>query len=275
MTMLGIVIADLMMLSRVEVLWRRSRHYWLVVGILLTEWVSFVAINWWLLFQAYPELNDGRPLGQDVISCTMIFNPRYDRLAPASAWIPLLYDTTVIAFVIARTLPGSKGKATFAAIGTEMLREGIAYYSVVFAVTFTLTLMIAFADPGIKNICAQLELCLTSVMMSRITLALKRHLVDLGSVKGCGHHASPLEWGAVTRPPRIAFSRGRVHYVQRAPCDTGALAIVSHVAGKESDARATVTIVGCGQNVDTVEMVDMGDPDKDVDVPEELNELPV
>ncbi|VDB91623.1 unnamed protein product [Peniophora sp. CBMAI 1063] len=110
----------------------------------------------------------------------MIFNPRYDRLAPASAWIPLLYDPTIIAFVIARTLPGSKGKATFAVIGT------IAYYSVVFAVTFTLTLMIAFADPGIKNICAQLELCLTSVMMSRITLALKRHLVDITPILSSG-----------------------------------------------------------------------------------------
>ena len=96
MTMLGIVIADLMMLSRcacvcvigvgshidvlhphsVEVLWRRSRYYWFAVGILLVEWVSFVAINWWLLFQAFPEINDGRALGQDVISCTMIFDPR-------------------------------------------------------------------------------------------------------------------------------------------------------------------------------------------------------
>lgn len=78
-----------------------------------------------------------------------------DKIAPASAWIPLLYDTTVIALVIVRTLPARKNKATFMAIGTEMLREGIMYYGVVFAVTFTLTLMIAFADPGIKNICAQ------------------------------------------------------------------------------------------------------------------------
>ena len=82
--------------------------------------------------------------------------PFSNRIAPASAWIPLLYDTTVITLVIARTLPTTrKRRVAFRAIGTEMLREGIAYYSVVFAVTFALTLMIAFADPGIKNICAQ------------------------------------------------------------------------------------------------------------------------
>ena len=82
--------------------------------------------------------------------------PFSNRIAPASAWIPLLYDTTVITLVIVRTLPTTrKRRVAFRAIGTEMLREGIAYYSVVFAVTFALTLMIAFADPGIKNICAQ------------------------------------------------------------------------------------------------------------------------
>ena len=81
--------------------------------------------------------------------------PFSDKIAPASAWIPLLYDTTVIVLVIARTLPTNKHKVTFKAIGSEMLREGIVYYGVVFAVTFALTLMIAFADTGIKNICAQ------------------------------------------------------------------------------------------------------------------------
>ncbi|VDB91801.1 unnamed protein product [Peniophora sp. CBMAI 1063] len=263
MTMLGIVIADLMMLGRVEALWRSSRYYWVAVGILLTEFIAFVAINWWLLFHPYPEINDGRPLGQDVVSCTMIFDPRYDKIAPASAWLPLLYDTTVIALVIARTLPRSKRKVTFATIGTEMLREGIVYYSVVFAVTFALTLMIAFADPGIKNICAQLELCLTSVMMSRITLALKNHLIGFNETdKQARYSNPPLEWGVITRPQRIALARGRVHYVERTSSNTGGmLTVVSHPAGRPEGGKKSVTILGEDRDEDRIEMVDMLDKD--------------
>lgn len=107
-------------------------------------------------------------------------------------------------------------------------------------------------------------------MMSRITLALKRHLVDLGAAHRNGRISNPLEWGAVTRPPRIALSRGRVQYVERADCDTGMLAVVSHVAGKE-DMKATVTIVGCEGNTDAMELEDLSD--KDLDTP--ISDLPV
>ena len=98
-------------------------------------------------------------------------------------------------------------------------------------------------------------------MMSRITLALKKHLVDLGSTAHHRGRSNPLEWGAVTRPARIPLSRGRVQYVQRAPCDTGLLSVVSHVAGRK-DVNGTVAIVGCEENEESIEMVDMCDSDK-------------
>ena len=97
-------------------------------------------------------------------------------------------------------------------------------------------------------------------MMSRITLALKRHITDLAATHPPGHIPNPLEWGAITRPSRIALSRGRVQYVERAPCDTSMLAVVSHIAGKEDDAKAKTTIVGaCNENVNSIQMVELGD----------------
>lgn len=53
-------------------------------------------------------------------------------------------------------------------------RDAIIYYSVIFSITLVLTLMIAFAEPGIRNITAQLQLLITVTMMSRITIHVKK-----------------------------------------------------------------------------------------------------
>ena len=92
--------------------------------------------------------------------------------AAASAWLPLLYDSIVLALTIRCTC----SHVTYPTVGRTMrmlLQEGILYYrcvsmtclflnagliehgSVIFSVTFGLTLMIALAPEGLKNLLAQ------------------------------------------------------------------------------------------------------------------------
>ena len=97
-------------------------------------------------------------------------------------------------------------------------------------------------------------------MMSRITLALKRHLADLAASHLPDRTSKPLEWGAVTRPPRIALTRGRVQYVERAPGDTGILAVVSRVAHSD-DVKTKAVSGGYEGDRDVIEMDDMEDLD--------------
>ncbi|KAI0031180.1 hypothetical protein K488DRAFT_8493, partial [Vararia minispora EC-137] len=91
----------------------------------------------------------------------------------ASAWLPLIYETTVMGLTLYRTLP-FVWQEPAAVIMNRLLREGLLYYAVIFSVTLTLTIMIPVAPQATKNITAQLELLLTVTMMSRITLDLKR-----------------------------------------------------------------------------------------------------
>ncbi|GJE88317.1 hypothetical protein PsYK624_044000 [Phanerochaete sordida] len=103
----------------------------------------------------------------------MIFDPaKVGGIASASAWMPLLYDTLILALTLNRTLGPVRNKTT-SKIAKVLLRDGILYYTVIFAVNLVLTLMIATAPPGLQNITAQLEQMLTVTMMSRITLHLR------------------------------------------------------------------------------------------------------
>jgi len=105
----------------------------------------------------------------------MIFNPSIGPIAAASGWLPLLFDTIVLALTLARTLSlAQRRSAAPRDIVHALVRQGLLYYALIFSVTLVLTIMIAVADVSVRNITAQLELCLTVTMMSRITLDLKR-----------------------------------------------------------------------------------------------------
>ncbi|KZV66240.1 hypothetical protein PENSPDRAFT_667872 [Peniophora sp. CONT] len=257
MTMVGIALADLIMLSRVEALWRDSKYHWYAAGGLFTLWSTFITVNSWLLAHTGP--------------CTMVFDKQYERIAPASAWLPLLYDTTVIILTLMRTWPSRKGgrlSTNAYVIGAELLREGVLYYGVIFGVTFSLTLMIAFAPAGIQNICAQLELCLTSAMMSRITLTLKRRFASDNDMPYEPSPIASLDWRAVTHPARVIQGRGRVQFVERVQGNTSMFAIVSHITGEE-DAIISVARIGDERDSVEVEMVEI------MDKKEEGSESPV
>ena len=95
----------------------------------------------------------------------------------ASAYLPLLYDTVVVLLTIYRTV-GQIRQRTAGKIMRVLLRDGLLYYrsvwykypavshpvssltllspySVIFAINLILTLMIAFAPPGLQNVTAQ------------------------------------------------------------------------------------------------------------------------
>ncbi|KAF7975330.1 hypothetical protein HWV62_9765 [Athelia sp. TMB] len=103
MTVIGIEIVGVMMLLRIRALY--SKKWWvsaLVAFVLLGE----TATNIYLLMNAIPV-----PHPSEVHSCTMIFNPKLNGGATsASAWIPLLYDTLILALTLHRTMPAIRHK---------------------------------------------------------------------------------------------------------------------------------------------------------------------
>jgi len=162
---IAIEVSGLMMLLRVRALYiQQPKVIWFVASILLTE----IVVNAWLVSGGEAVRH-----GTGVHACSMVFDPSL-RFAPSlSAWLPLLYDTIVIGLTLAKCV-GPVKQRTASHIVRTLLKDGLIYYSAIFAVNFVLAIMIVATPPGVKNICAQLEQLLTVAMMSRITLNLKR-----------------------------------------------------------------------------------------------------
>ncbi|KAH9024816.1 hypothetical protein EDB85DRAFT_2150229 [Lactarius pseudohatsudake] len=170
MTMIGISVVALMLFLRIRALYADHAGKLVIQAIIISILLTFVGVNSWLLTHGIPVPH------YLATSCTMIVDPDVPAwIASSTAWLPLLYDTVVVSLTLYRT-----GGALYSAskstgeIFRVMLREGLLYYSAICTVTLAFTIMIVSADPSVRNITAQLELCLTVAMMSRITLHLKR-----------------------------------------------------------------------------------------------------
>ncbi|KAI0088481.1 hypothetical protein BDY19DRAFT_906509 [Irpex rosettiformis] len=153
-TIIGINITMLMMLIRVAALYDNGR---LVVGSL----VACLSLE---------------------IACSMVFDSSVGLWASLAAFLPLIYDTIILILTLNRTV-GAVRRKTAGRIVMLLLRDGILYYSVIFAITLVYTIMIVSAPPGLQNVAAHL----TVTMGSRIMLHLreqanKRHF--LGSISG-------------------------------------------------------------------------------------------
>jgi hypothetical protein len=166
MTVIGIEVVGLMMLLRVYALYKRQSR--VVIGIVAFILLVETGMNIWLLMHSMAVQH---PSGMR--SCSMIFDPNISDAASASAWLPLLYDTIVLFLILYRTVPSIRHQQAGHVVQT-IFEDGLLYYSVICSVTLVLTIMIVAAEPGIKNITAQLELLLTVAMMSRITLNLRK-----------------------------------------------------------------------------------------------------
>ncbi|KAJ3894827.1 hypothetical protein GG344DRAFT_62642 [Lentinula edodes] len=158
MTMIGINIVGLMMLIR--------NQKFIVAGVAVLLLIEMGTYTW--------LMSTGKP-------CTMIFGEKNSIATSSSAWLPLLYDTVVLGLTLGATIPSVRDArgSTTVYVMRRLLQDGLIYFSVIFAVNLVLSLMIAVADSGLKNITAQLELLVTVTefnrrvtMMSRITLNL-------------------------------------------------------------------------------------------------------
>lgn len=171
MTVIGINIVGLMMFLRVRALYGKNMIVVCSVASLLA--LEF-GVNAWLLTHGIPVGHIGPRY-----PCTMVFDANLTKIAAASAWLPLLYDTAVMGLTAHKAYRTRSLHGYFhSQILQTMLAEGMIYYSVIFSITLTLAIMIAVSPPGIQNITAQLELLLTVAMMSRVTIDLKKHAKD-------------------------------------------------------------------------------------------------
>jgi len=182
-TMIGIHIVALLMLFRIHGMYTVEGQLvgWVPICLAFL-WFIQAAVNAWLLTHGIRV-----PHNTYVRACTMIFDG--DKLHPAAssalAWIPLLYDTIVVALTLNRLVPewrDSKrpGGSEREYIIRRLLLDVFAYYFVILGITTTLTIMIVGSSSGVKNITAQTELLLTVAMMSRITLSLEQIAAERG-----------------------------------------------------------------------------------------------
>ncbi|KAG1883475.1 hypothetical protein F4604DRAFT_293905 [Suillus subluteus] len=166
MAIIGVSIAQLIMLSRIHVLYRGDRLAATIPGLLFLVWVALEAYA-----MARGEMVS---ITQQVYSCREVHDLPLT-LSAARAWMPLTYDSALFAMTLWRTLPAvwSKGAGR---ILPKLLIDGTLYYTVICSANLALTVMIVRAPPGQKGVAAQFVYLLTVVMTSRVTLNLKKQM---------------------------------------------------------------------------------------------------
>ncbi|THV03843.1 hypothetical protein K435DRAFT_962187 [Dendrothele bispora CBS 962.96] len=186
LTMIGIDVAALMMFIRIYALYHKGGKV-IICGVAALLAVQ-IGVNAWLLTLGTAVQHENVP------ACTMIFGTAQSWIASSTAWIPLMYDSVVLALTIYKTFPRlHKGQLLDPPyIMRKMLEGGILYYRQVCFLNWSHNALRLKAPDELKNICAQLELLITVMMMSRITLNLRnsghkekkigKKLNDLGHV---------------------------------------------------------------------------------------------
>lgn len=165
MAILGVSIAELIMLMRIRVLYRERRLVVAAAGFLLLVRVALEA--------CLMTLGKIVPYVQQIHSC----HEDYDlplALSVTRAWLPLAYDTAIFVMTLWRTYHRNEISPILPALQSE----GILYYIVICSANLVLTVMIVRAPPGLKGVAAQLVFLLTVVMTSRVTLHLKKQVRD-------------------------------------------------------------------------------------------------
>ncbi|KAF8743764.1 hypothetical protein AX14_000731 [Amanita brunnescens Koide BX004] len=149
MTMIGISVVALMMFLRIQCLYRQWKIVYYSVGLLFLVQTGIYA---YLLSRGQPVVH---PADSPIQACTMIFDPAISGLATSSAWMPLLYDTVIFLLTLRCVLQPRSGRFGTFGLKKRLFEDGLIYYSAIFAINLVLTIMIAHAPAGLKNITAQ------------------------------------------------------------------------------------------------------------------------
>ncbi|KZW02301.1 hypothetical protein EXIGLDRAFT_735765 [Exidia glandulosa HHB12029] len=160
------------MMIRVYALYAQSIK---ILVFLLTIFIAHMSTQAWLLTRT---ISTGHPPGLTPAGCSMIFDQTLGWAPTASAWLPVLYETSIFVLTVWKTAHVLRSRGPHPIQGDwimkTLLRDGALYYCVIIASNIPLIIMLDIADVPIKNITAQWELIITVTMMSRITLSLRR-----------------------------------------------------------------------------------------------------
>ncbi|KAH7104378.1 hypothetical protein BKA62DRAFT_505116 [Auriculariales sp. MPI-PUGE-AT-0066] len=172
MTVSALGIVSLMMFLRVYALYARSLY--IAVGVLSLFTFQFI-VQGWLLSHAVPVVHSP---GIYPAGCSMLFGDEVGVWAPASAYFPIIYDTVIFGLTLFKTVSVLRNRRNKPAQGDwimrALLKDGALFYFVMLLSNIPLVIMIATAEPGIRNIAAQWEFLITVTLMCRITLSLRR-----------------------------------------------------------------------------------------------------
>ncbi|KAF8495721.1 hypothetical protein F5888DRAFT_535244 [Russula emetica] len=120
MTMIGLSIVFLMMTLRIRALYARIFS---VQALVFAIFITFVSVNAYVLTYGAPVNHPAYPL---VDSCTGIIDLGR-ALASSTAWLPLLFDTTVMVLTMYRTARSFHPRNT-SDIFCVLFHENLLYY---------------------------------------------------------------------------------------------------------------------------------------------------
>jgi len=215
MTTVGITIASIMMLIRIDVLYPNRdmkkgkwfQHHPVVWGVLFLL-IVHVSVNIYLITRQVAVVHNP---ASGIHSCTGIFQPHLPRAeSAASAYLILIYDTVVFILVLWKTFPSqTKYKGNAARILTALRHEAVGYFSVICVITLVNTLLISFAPEGIRNLLAQLQLLSTVAAMSRISIHLRKQASEAdGKAHTLPHKLQELSFGVPIADALARDNRG-------------------------------------------------------------------
>ncbi|EIW82692.1 hypothetical protein CONPUDRAFT_163781 [Coniophora puteana RWD-64-598 SS2] len=185
MSEIGQHVAGFMMFQRVMALYGAYHVVCLFLALVYAAW-TIVAL--WLVVGGGAVMHTSA-----VHSCTFHYYGKPAVMAPICVWLPLLYDTTVLASILKRTLP-YRPHMNANTISRTMATDGILYYGLICTVNVLLVIMIERAPVGIKDLLGQIQYLFVITMTSRITLSLPKsyHKLTLGGSK------APSRWENIT-----------------------------------------------------------------------------
>ncbi|TDL23329.1 hypothetical protein BD410DRAFT_178489 [Rickenella mellea] len=151
-----------MMMLRVNALYGGKRFAVIFLAVL---WLNTIGVFSWLLTGI---MTVKHPDGIRGCALVLPFGP----LATLSSTLPVVFDSAVLVLTLRPTYSLFRSRMG-GHIVKILVEDGILYYLVISKCNLILTIMIATAPPGYRNIMGQITQLMTVTMMSRITIHLR------------------------------------------------------------------------------------------------------